>query len=199
MLTQNFIRVAAIPDAPPYIDRSARRGQQRSGCESGVKTASPRVMVFAARRAISAISLSSSADCFIVMSVGWAKARSSRRAHADTTMVGTRSLSSGRPKAGPVGFAHPTSPMAPGPSRCAAPAGSAKPAPRFAYFLPNNMIIRRIAPTRHRNIIPTERTSYRPDMGIECFWREACYVCAVTRGSRLVRPQGQEWQLHSTR
>jgi hypothetical protein len=31
-----------------------------------------------------------------------------RRAHADRQMVGTRSLSSGRPKAGPVGFAHPT-------------------------------------------------------------------------------------------
>jgi hypothetical protein len=31
MLTRNFIRLAAIPYAPPYIDRSARRGQQRSG------------------------------------------------------------------------------------------------------------------------------------------------------------------------
>jgi len=40
--------------------------------------------------------------------VGWAKARSSRRAHADAATVGTRSLSSGPPKAGPGGFAHPT-------------------------------------------------------------------------------------------
>src|SRR5215470_5435587 len=37
-----------------------------------------------------------------------AKARFLRRAHAERPNVGTRSLSSGRPKAGPVGFAHPT-------------------------------------------------------------------------------------------
>ena len=36
-----------------------------------------------------------------------AKARFLRRAHAERPNVGTRSLSSGRPKAGPVGFAHP--------------------------------------------------------------------------------------------
>src|ERR1700739_4640748 len=40
--------------------------------------------------------------------VGWAKARSSRRAHRGTALVDTRSLSSGRPKGGPVCFAHPT-------------------------------------------------------------------------------------------
>jgi iron(III) transport system substrate-binding protein len=40
--------------------------------------------------------------------VGWAKARSARRAHQARPEVGTRSLSSGPPKAGPGGFAHPT-------------------------------------------------------------------------------------------
>jgi tripartite ATP-independent transporter DctP family solute receptor len=40
--------------------------------------------------------------------VGWAKALSLRHAYLERPKVGTRSLSSGRPEAGPVGFAHPT-------------------------------------------------------------------------------------------